>query len=107
MVTPSNGCGIGTPRTLSVTVNTTAGLIDYSILSNVNLYPNPNSGIFTFEVGAPANYKVKIINLIGQEIYNQTLNETQDIYLDNIQNGIYYVNISTDKGSAMKKIIVR
>jgi len=64
---------------------------DDSIL--VNIYPNPNNGLFTLElniaqVNLPANeVKVEVINAIGQVIYMQTVTCTKGYMSHHVELG--------------------
>jgi hypothetical protein len=78
----------------------------------VNVYPNPNQGKFTVDVKIPATEQVRIsvTNLLGQEvavISNGALNaNTFQVDLSNQKAGVYLLNISTDKQSTTKRIVI-
>jgi hypothetical protein len=58
---------------------------------HVNLYPNPNSGKFTFE----SNYsgKYSIVNNIGQVIFEFEMNsDKQEINLSKLSSGVYSIS---------------
>lgn len=76
---------------------------DDSVL--VNIYPNPNNGLFTLEINmaqvhSSPNVKIEVINTIGQVIYNQTVNYTNGsvnhhVELGNsVTPGIYVLRIT-------------
>ena len=78
-------------------------------LENIELFPNPNNGIFTVKgtiVDAGVNkVDIKVYNLIGQLMYsdsfapqNNDMNRSLD--LNNTPDGVYIMNITTDNGQA-------
>jgi len=76
----------------------------------VQIYPNPNNGIFTVEYSnLAANRNIEVINLTGQMIYSESPsseNKTR-IVLTGKPKGIYLVKIKQGAEIFQKKIIVR
>lgn len=76
----------------------------------VQLFPNPSTG--TFYVNYPhyskniSNY-VKIFNPLGQLILEIALSETTEIDLSKEENGMYYLNITTNNTRIIKKLIIQ
>jgi len=76
-----------------------------NIKNDVNIYPNPNTGIFNVELSGLFNIKVSDIK--GEVLYekNNCFNKEQiDIGL---KSGAYLVNIQTSTGTFTKKIVVK
>ncbi len=72
--------------------------------TNIVLYPNPTSDIFTIEGENISSYFV--MNSVGQIIENKTTNNNTNIFdLSNEPNGIYLVNIVIDNNIIFRKII--
>lgn len=76
--------------------------------------PNPVNSILhinCFNQGAKNNLRSLIItDISGKQIINEVLNYTgiylnKDIDLTNLESGIYFVKLSTEKSSSVKKII--
>lgn len=88
----------------------TSGIDDITKEASVNVYPNPNNGEFNIDMklDKPTDIKIRVLNIIGQEILNQsisnTMNNTYSINLKNQTNGIYFVEIMVDKNPIIKKI---
>jgi len=102
-VSSINGCIASSAVT--VNVNTCTG-IDESALSNqvINLYPNPNVGIFNFHLNGIST--VIISNTLGQIIYNETLEKgNQRIDITNQANGMYFVKIIQNEKEQTLKLI--
>ncbi len=76
----------------------------FSKVNNVNVYPNPSTGIFNISIQEDANITVN--DILGKVIYSNIVkagNNTIDI--SNYQSGIYLLNISNENGSVNKKLI--
>ncbi len=83
--------------------------VDVKLSNAVKLYPNPASKNFmiSFEgINIRAN-KAEIINVMGQKVAEQNISSTTtEMSLQNLQSGLYYVRIQSDKGTIVKKLIV-
>ena len=77
-----------------------------------SVYPNPNNGEFTVSVklDKQADVKIRVINMIGQEISNRmitnTVGGTYTMDLSAQPNGIYFVEIKSNNSILVKKINV-
>ncbi|MEW7279539.1 T9SS type A sorting domain-containing protein [Aquimarina sp. 2201CG1-2-11] len=74
------------------------------------LYPNPNNGKFIIEVPASDTSngtKIKVFDIHGKLIFykKHTVNQI-DVDLTTFLSGIYFINISTDKITRTKKILI-
>lgn len=76
------------------------------MISNFSFYPNPNNGTFTIE--SKSKSQITITNLLGEIVLNQLMEKgKQDLSIQSCSDGIYFVNITDDKGIiTSKKIIV-
>ena len=71
----------------------------------ISIYPNPSNGklfISTSEVIK----SIKVTNIIGKEIYSNNNFNYNSIDLINFNNGVYFIDLSTEKGTITKKIIL-
>lgn len=77
----------------------------FAFNDNLKIYPNPTSGF----VSINSNEKIKSIELIdaqGRIINAILVNDTKlDLDISTYSNGIYFLKITTDKGSKVEKII--
>lgn len=67
---------------------------------NLNVYPNPTTGIVTVDGEGIKN--VEVMDMSGRMVMN-TNNRTVD--MTNLSNGIYMMRISTEKGTFTQKIV--
>lgn len=80
---------------------------------DVKVYPNPVSGN-QFNIMLPSaiegNVSVKMVNLLGQQVYSNVFGNVQSaisVKLSNtLQSGIYLITITNGKKTAVKKIII-
>jgi hypothetical protein len=77
--------------------------VDFNEL--INVYPNPSNGIFTVET--PVNTCMDVFNVNGKLVYSSTFNEVKNrVELNNFSSGIYTVRFTSNRQSAIKKIVV-
>jgi subtilisin-like proprotein convertase family protein len=78
-------------------------------ITNSSVYPNPTKGIVN--VSIPALTDKAIINLFdiqGRKILSKETNQVNTSFeIENLQDGIYLVNIENEEGSITKKIILK
>jgi len=72
----------------------------------LNIYPNPASSSFnvTFS-GRSSNGSVRILDINGKEVMSQNINSMNGaINCDNLINGLYFVELTVDGKTAIKKL---
>ena len=69
-----------------------------------SIYPNPTSGIFTID-GLKGSFSFEVLSIDGQKVYESEANGTAIISLE-LAAGMYFVKISSNNQTAIKKIIV-
>ena len=78
----------------------------------VNIYPNPNIGVFQLAVGngqLNSTATLSIYNVVGEKIYvkdGKQLNASTTIDLSDQPNGIYFMQLKTEQNTVTKKIII-
>jgi len=79
--------------------------------AGVNLYPNPNNGVFVVDIQGMGNASVTILNSIGSVVYYEnaiaTENRKMNIDLSQQAEGIYFVKVQNDKETIIEKIVLR
>ncbi|MBL4592969.1 MAG: T9SS type A sorting domain-containing protein, partial [Flavobacteriales bacterium] len=100
--------------TIIVNYSVCSGIDAISNYINLNVYPNPNNGIFTLNVNTTdvSELEIKVMNIQGQVVFVKnnfdninTINEQID--LSNNANGIYFITITSDKGVKTHKVIIQ
>jgi hypothetical protein len=83
-------------------------------LSNVNLkvYPNPSNGQFNMTInGFEGNAEMSIVDLSGQIVYVEKLNIDANYVnkfdLHRLATGIYYIKLTTNKGTKIEKLVIK
>ena len=85
-----------------------------TVINNLDVYPNPSRDLFNISFTSEdiQNLKVKVLNLIGEELINETLEQfigeySKQIDLSNNAKGIYFLEIETNDGVINKKLILQ
>jgi hypothetical protein len=94
-VTDSNGC----TTQVTITVDSNVG-IDGSILSELNIYPNPSNGKLNIAFNTSVNAKVTVFNSVGQKLLEKD-NLGEDVLvldLSSFATGVYVIKIITEDG---------
>lgn len=72
---------------------------------HIIIYPNPSAGQFIVE--GENIRKIEIIDIIGRTVYSSLINQTkQSIDLSTHQRGIYFVEVTTNRGTTINKLIL-
>ena len=65
---------------------------------DLNLYPNPTSGIFVISQDQVATLNVSIENMIGERVQEHTMTGTQSQFdISDLSSGVYLVRVSDEK----------
>ena len=86
--------------------------INTFVFDNFALYPNPNNGSFTVRFDSHSNNEIKIsVNDIrGRQIFSNHFENNglfnKSIQLNNLQSGVYLINIQDGENKMTKKFIV-
>ena len=82
----------------------TVGVNEYQ-LENINIYPNPS--LATLHIASQTKINtLSISNIIGEQILFIEDFNANTIDLSSFENGVYFINISTYKGTHIEKIIL-
>jgi hypothetical protein len=86
----------------------------YAPVADLEVYPNPSKDIFkvSFSSEETQTIKVIVVNMIGEEVYTENLEEflgqyTKSIDLSTQAKGVYFLEITTAKGGVNKKIVIQ
>ncbi|MFK5879884.1 MAG: T9SS type A sorting domain-containing protein [Flavobacteriaceae bacterium] len=80
---------------------------DFDMESYFTIYPNPVKDSFSIQNNSSYTIdKIAIYNMLGKLVY-QTKNTQSSIKVNDLSNGIYFVKLTSNNLSIMKKIIVK
>jgi hypothetical protein len=110
--TDGNGCAAS--ATSQVTVLLASAIENIAGISNVTIYPNPNSGTFELTFKATENKRVDIAitNVVGQKVFEEygvAVNNTttKQITLANAAKGIYQLVLVSGKKQNTFKVVIQ
>ena len=82
-------------------------------LTNLNIYPNPASKQINlaFDAQNTTSVVVSLVNVAGMKVYSETLTSfggsyNQAINVTDFAKGIYFLNIRSENGNVIKKIVI-
>jgi hypothetical protein len=83
-------------------------------IENLSIYPNPSRDVFniTFKVEKKQNLKVRLVNVIGEQLIAEDIEPfigkyNKEIDLTGNAKGIYFLEIETENGVINKKLILQ
>ncbi len=95
---------------MMVSGTSTIGLDEASINNNVELYPNPTSGIVNIAITQGGTYTIELVNMLGQTVHAEEVsvsgNENLSRNFSNLTKGIYLVNVKGDNYSSTTKLTI-
>ncbi|MEI7801861.1 MAG: T9SS type A sorting domain-containing protein, partial [Bacteroidota bacterium] len=71
------------------------------------IFPNPASNEINLHLNSiPVNCKIEIINLLGEKIISQAITaSTTSINIQKLSIGIYFIKVSSDKFTEVKRVV--
>jgi hypothetical protein len=100
--TDANGCS----NNITVTQNVSActGIATLSNDASINVYPNPNNGLFTLELTTTS--KVTVTNALGQVVITETFEAGKhNLDIHNETTGVYFVKVIENNKQQIIKVI--
>ncbi len=83
------------------------GITENNSETDFKIYPNPSNGTFTIDT-KENDYKLFITDILGAIVYQSEIkNVKSEIDLSKQPNGIYFINIKTEKGTSVQKLIIQ
>ena len=107
----ANGPGIYLAKYSQDDFTSTKGIV-YLRDIEINVYPNPSNGRITIEIDNPYRGKaeLKVMNILGEFVYQEHFEQSETqrmVNLSYIVPGIYFVQLETQDGVDLKKIIIQ
>ncbi|HXS37327.1 MAG TPA: GDSL-type esterase/lipase family protein [Flavipsychrobacter sp.] len=80
----------------------------YTQANNYSIYPNPATNDVFINLGKEGNYNIRLLDITGQVIQNTTTtNSSLQMNLNNLPSGVYYISISENRQTPVRKKIVK
>ena len=112
IVTDINGCG--STDTITVTVETCAGIAQIPGNINLMLYPNPTQDFLNiqFNKTRAQDLSIAMMNIHGQVIYSETFYKAPGNYniqlnISSLGKGVYYLKVREEEFNSVSKVIIR
>ncbi len=103
-VTATANDGSGVTGTAVVTIsNQSVGVDEQGAIHNLSIYPNPASSLLYVHADERIE-QVTILDVLGGLVRTSTL-KNGSIDLSDLRGGVYFLQIQTDKGSVVKRIV--
>lgn len=101
----ANGCA--TQATFEQSVSACTGLNAITDLQDVlNVYPNPNNGVFMLTSSNELPKHVVVTDITGKTVLSATFeSETEEINISGFSAGVYYVAVRTGNSSRTIKVV--
>jgi hypothetical protein len=83
------------------------------VSSKINIYPNPATDKINVNISlnSYSDIEITLFNSIGNIVYNTLVKDKKQIFktidVENINKGIYFLEIKTDRNKTIKKIIIK
>jgi hypothetical protein len=97
--TDTTGC-FGTAD-VAVTVNACVGVAENTLAEGVNVYPNPNNGVFTLAINANVgDVVIEVVDMQGRVVYASNENNvqtgfTKQISIETQASGLYFIRVTS------------
>ncbi len=101
IVTNNNNCS----DTSACVIINTVGLQENLLSDQVEIYPNPGTGIFHIKTSGFEPTSVKITNAVGALICDTVYSSNMTIDLSSNPNGVYFVILELDQQQIMTRIV--
>jgi len=84
---------------------TTVGVNELFNDYQVDIYPNPSTGVFN--ITGAKDMEIAVYDILGHQITKQTISkEVAQLSLNNLPKGLYFVRFTKDDRSGVKKIVL-
>jgi len=86
--------------------------MEENTINNFEIYPNPNKGVFNIKMNTTFESEVDIIvyDIRGRRVYNMhyesSTNFKEEVKLNSVQSGLYFIEVNNGSKKIVKKIII-
>jgi hypothetical protein len=87
-------------------VSSPTGVKENTFASQLHVFPNPSKGNFFVSLENGTDYTLKVTDLTGKIILSQKAKGDAKLNLEGAAKGIYLLNVTSENGSTVRKLIV-
>ncbi len=93
---------------LTVSGTSTVGLAEKTTETNLQIFPNPSSGVVHVSISQSGSYQLELMNILGQVVFTENIrstdNESIRVDLGHLASGVYLLNIRGENFSQTSKL---
>ncbi|MBC7425103.1 MAG: PKD domain-containing protein, partial [Bacteroidia bacterium] len=108
-MTAKNAAGCDCSKEIKVPVFANTDIKEIGEGVNIEVFPNPNSGLFTIVTDGSDNdiVEIEIFNTIGEKVYTGNVNgNAADVDLGDAAKGIYIIKVKTKGKTSTRKVSI-
>ncbi len=75
--------------------------------NNPTVYPNPATNNFTVNLGNDEKANIQLFNIVGQQVYSETITGSAQVNVANLNSGVYMLKINQNGKVYTTKVVVK
>jgi len=75
--------------------------------NNPTVYPNPATNNFTVDLGNDEKANIQLFNLVGQQVYSETITGRAQVSVANLHSGVYMLKVNQNGNVYTTKVVVK
>lgn len=75
--------------------------------ANPTVYPNPATNNFTVNLGNDEKANIQLFNIVGQQVYSETITGSAQVNVANLHSGVYMLKVNQNGKVYTTKVVVR
>lgn len=89
-------------------VNVTITGLNETLAGEIQIYPNPSTGLVEIELGQSESVNLQVLNIQGKTIFDKEIYQSSfGLDLSGFADGVYSLRITTETGSITRKLILQ
>jgi len=81
--------------------------VDNNSIIDFNVSPNPADDFIRVDLNDPSFKKARLMKVNGEIVWeSSSISELQSIDISTFTSGVYFISLTSEKGSSMKKIVI-
>ena len=75
--------------------------------TNPTVYPNPATNNFTVDLGNDEKANIQLFNIVGQQVYSETITGSAQVNVANLHSGVYMLKVNQNGKVYTTKVVVK